>query len=434
MNSHERKPDPDRTLMWLLAALLFLRLAMVIAYPAIARFMPAWQWSNNDGYDRIAVNWVTTGTFALEAGTPTAARLPLYPALIALCRLAAGTAFPTLVMLVQAVLSTLTGYALFRMTEGLFGRRPAVVAFLLFMFHPQANNFVFRCATETLFVFLVMMLLHNAVLFVRGNRRVDLLLAAAWLGLSLLTRQTLAPLALLSVPPVLLWAVLSRRNLRRTLVSIGLTAVTVAVILAPWLARNYARSGRVPVLQTWIGQPLYQGVTVSQRLPEFLRREKTLTELDQDALAVIREQTRDFLQSSATEKRPVAREIEADRYARRVARQAMLEKPGTTAMRALRNLVLAPVLQMTWRSTAVLMLWNWPLLLVSLTGAAWCFRRRRNAFLEALPVTIVFLYLLTVHALTWPQARYVLPGLLSFSAFAGLCLEGRKGFGRRAQD
>lgn len=415
----------DRMLKRLLAALLLLRLAMVAGYPLLVRVMPSWAWSNNDGYDTIALNWVTTGTFALETGIPTAARLPLYPLLIAACVAVAGAAFPALVMLLQAFLSTLTGYVLFRMAEGLFGRRPAFVALLLFTLHPQANNFVFRCATETLFVFLVMMLLHHAVRFVRHNRRADLLLASVWLGLSLLTRQTLAPLALAAVPLLVLRAFVRRREVGRSLLNAALALATVALVLTPWVTRNYARSGHAPVLQTWVGQPSFQGLAVSRRLPEFFRREKTLTDLDQDALVAIRRRACDALETAATDDRPIAREIEADRFARRAARDEVLKDPGGTAMRVLRNLLFAPVLQMTWRSTAVLMLWNWPMLLASLAGATVCFVRRRDAFFQALPVTVVFVYLLAAHALVWPQARYVLPGLLPLLSFAGFCLDGR---------
>lgn len=65
-----------------------------------------------------------------------------------------------MVMIVQALLSTAAGYLLFRMTENLFGRASAVAVMILYIFHPQASNFVFRCATETLFAFLVMLLLY----------------------------------------------------------------------------------------------------------------------------------------------------------------------------------------------------------------------------------------------------------------------------------
>lgn len=109
-----------------------------------------------------------------------------------------------------------------------------------------------------------------------------------------------------------------------------------------------------------------------------------------------------------------------DRYARRVVRADFLSNPASFFGLALRNLILAPVLQMTWMSTFILMLWNWPLLLMSSVGAVWCLCRQPKVFLHALPVVVLFCYVLGVHAVVWPQARYIMPAILPLSAFAGL--------------
>ena len=87
---------------------------------------------------------------------------------------------------------------------------------------------------------------------------------------------------------------------------------------------------------------------------------------------------------------------------------------------------------MTWKSTRVLMLWNWPLLVFGLAGVVACARRNPRVLLEASPVWIAFGYLLVAHAAAWPQARYVLPGLVPFMAFSALGLEaGVSALGRR---
>lgn len=412
----------DKILLILLALLFLIRLAMVAGYPVFVKLMPTWTWLNNDGYDTIAINWVTTGTFALEKGVPTATRLPLYPCMIAACYMAAGKAFPLIVMLIQAIFSTATGYMLFRMTEDLFGRQSAIITLSLFIMHPQVNNFIFRCATETLFIFIIMAFLRGIVRYLQAKERKDLIWSAVWLGLSLLLRQTLAPLIVLCLILFLLWSVVRHRITRIAFRRFSIALAIVALILAPWISRNYARTGRVPVLQTWVGQPLFQGTYVSQHLADFLRREKTLTDLDQEALSIIRNKTSTHLSGCPPKSRPIEREIIADRYARRLAYARLMENPWSSFCRVLRNLIFAPVLQMTWKSTFVLMLWNWPLLLLSLTGSVWCFRRQRTAFLRAMPITIIFCYLLILHAMVWPQARYILPGLVPFSAFAGFGL------------
>lgn len=413
----------DRTMFVVLSVLLVVRLAMVALYPFLCKVMPEWAWSNNDGYDAIAINWVRTGTFSLQPGIPTASRLPLYPALIAACYAIGGVRFPLVVMVIQAFLSTATGYLLFRMTRTLFGRAAAIAATVLFVLHPQANNFVFRCATETLFAFLVMALLYSVVQYVQTRRPAALYRAAVWLALSLLTRQTLAPLAAGCAPFLLLWSVSGRPRLRPNPRHVAAAIAVAALILTPWIVRNYAQSGYAPILQTWVGQPLFQGTYVSRHLSKFLRGEQTVSDLDMNALSVLREKTDEFLsEQSLHDSRPIAREVLADRYARTLVRTELRADPGRFLGLVLRNLVLAPVLQMTWKSTILLMVWNWPLLIVASVGAVWCFCTQRKVFLSALPVSVLFCYVLGVHAVVWPQARYIMPVLVPFSAFAGMAL------------
>lgn len=99
-----------------------------------------------------------------------------------------------------------------------------------------------------------------------------------------------------------------------------------------------------------------------------------------------------------------------------------MANPVYYAGAGLRNMILAPVLQMTWKSTVILMLWNWPLLIVASLGSILCFFRHRDRFIQALPLVVLFFYMLGIHAIVWPQARYILPGLLPFTAFAGLII------------
>ncbi len=413
----------DRMVVIVLALLLVVRLSMVAAYPWLTRMMPEWAWSNNDGYDAIAVNWVGTGTYALHSGVPTASRLPAYPLLIAAAYVAGGALYPLVVMIVQALLSTATGVLLFRMTNDLFGRVAAIATTLLFILHPQANIFVFRCATETLFSFLVMALLFSAVRYVQAPRLSSLAWASMWFGVSLLTRQTLAPWAAVCVPLLLLWPSAGRSGFRVRWRHTAVAVVVAVLILTPWTARNFVRSGYAPVLQTWVGQPLFQGMHVSFHLREFLRGDRTITELDMEALSLIRKNTaRDLRGHGVPDRRPIAREVVADRHARRLAREEAQSDPLRFIGCSLRNVFLAPVLQMTWRSTIILMLWNWPLLILAGWGAIGCVCRSPGVFRQALPVVVLFVYTLGVHAMIWPQARYILPALLPFSAFAGLAV------------
>ncbi len=410
----------DKVMWALLTVLLIFRVTMILAYPLIIKVMPMWEWTNNDGYEDIAVNWIEQGVFALQEDCPTASRLPLYPGLIAACYAVVGF-HPVSVMLLQVLLSVATGFMLYGLAKNVFDRRTAVISLLLFILHPQVNNFVFRCATETVFVFLTMGLLYFTVRYLQTEKRKDLLLVAVFLGLSLLTRQTFMYLALLSIPVIVIFRV-RKQGIVRISGHMGLAVATVVLIVTPWLARNYALSGHFPVLQTWVGQPLFQGTYVSMHMSEFLQGNKTISELDQDALGLINAKTDAYLSESMMDHRPVAREVMADQHARHLAYQGLMEDPISSIQMAMINLFLAPVLQMTWKSTAMLMIWNWPLLLVCCVGVCLSFFKKRKAFFGALPVVIVFGYLLSLHAIVWPQARYILPGLIPFTIFAGYAL------------
>lgn len=411
-------PLTDPLSRLLLLALIVVRFAMVAAYPVLSRAMPEWQWSNSDGYDLLAINWVSTGTFGFTADTPTALRLPLYPALIAACYWLFGAHYLYAVITLQAILSILTGHLLYRMTVDLLGRTPALVSLSLFIVNPQANNFVFRCATETLFTFLCIAGLRYLIAYFDSRNETTLLIAAACAGLSLLVRQTLAPLIAVALCVSLFSAATTRRRFR----PIALPLLIIGTVVSPWVIRNYALSGDFPVLQTWVGAPMFQGITVSERLiDKFFRGDQTVSELDAQALEEFDALAAPAL-AAPPNSPPIAREAIADKYARRLALSRLLHDPMASALRILRNLVITPVLQMTWRSTTILMLWNWPLLALSMTGALYCFRWRPDTFRKALPASFLFGYLLLAHALVWPQARYVMPGLLSFSLFAGAWL------------
>lgn len=413
----------DRTILLLMGVLFAVRFSAVLGYPFLVSIKPEWTWSNNDGYDAIALNLVRYGTFGLAPDVPTASRLPLYPLLIAACYVLAGTSYPSAVMIVQAFLSCVTGYLMYRTALNLLGRSAGIAVLFLFVLHPQSSNFVFRCSTETLFVFLVMAFLSAAVNYIQKRTMRALVQASLWMGLSLLTRQTLAPLAVICLIVLALWAFFSPTSARAKLGHAFIAGVIVAAMLSPWIIRNYEKSGRVPVLQTWVGQPLYQGVYVSQNLSKFINGERTIAQLDAEALSLVVRKTQKYIRENRDNLRgPIEREVVADRYARKLARAEIGRDPARSIFLILRNLALAPVLQMTWKSTGVLMIWNWSLLILSFWGAILLFRRDRVRFIHATPLIVMFLYLLTIHAVVWPQARYVMPGLLPFSIFAGLTI------------
>lgn len=246
-------------------------------------------------------------------------------------------------------------------------------------------------------------------------------MAGAVLGLALLTRPTpfLLPLAL---APVLVgqWR-RDRRPPRARLHLAGAACLAIALLL-PWLARNAALGAGFPTLDTWRGRALFHGAHVTAKLDRFLSGRSTLTELDDEAGRIYTAWLGAYRHTAPAALAPLARERWESDMGARLGAWAMAESPWRTAARTARNVLLAPFLQMTLRSTAALAAFNGPLLLLAFAGLWLVVRSAPGGFWGLAPVVITLLYFWLLHALVWPQARYVLPGLLPFTIFAGHAL------------
>jgi len=413
-----------RLLVLLIVLLLAVRLVVVwIVYPYAAAHKPEWRWSNNDGYDRIALNWVETGVYGLEQGVPTAQRLPLYPAYLAACCMLAGRGYAELAMIGQVAMSVMTGLYLYRLGARLFTRRVAALALLVFILHLQVNNFVFRCATETLFILLTVGFVYHTTVLRSAMQWRDAWLAGFYSGLAMLTRSTLW-LLLLIVPVVFLVDAMRHRRGRMDITRVVLVLLLPVIIQMPWLMRNARQSGMFPVYHTWVGHPFYQGSYVVSNIGSFLQRRISVADLDQAGLLELRE-SREYGQCMRESEgmRPVAREVLADRCAREMAIRRVSGYGWRLIPLAVTGMLAAPALQMTWTSTLVLAVVNFPLIAAGLAGALLLWKRNPGTLGAGWIVLATFAYGWVVHAAVWPQARYVLPMLVPFLVYAGYCLD-----------
>jgi hypothetical protein len=414
-------PPVNRGLLILLAALAGIRiLTAAVLWPALRSPDHPWAWTNNDGYDRIAETWIESGVFGERPGAPTAARTPAYPAMLAAARLlSGGRDSQPLATAMQILLSVATGWMVHRTACLFFSEAAARTALGLFILHPLAGLLAVRCATETLFLFLVAGTVFHTARLQREARPRDAWAAAAFLGVALLTRPTpfLLPLAL--APALVLQWRRDRRG-RRAWLHLARAACLTLAMLAPWLARNAALGAGFPTLDTWRGRSLFHGVLVSAGLDRHPVWRTSASVLDAEA-------GRTFAQwlcafgafAPGHAAPPLARERWESDLGTYLATGILLESMPRTAARTARNAALAPFLQMTPRSTLALALYHGPLLLLAFAGLGVALRSSPGGLLSLWPVVGTFLYFWLLHALVWPQARYVLPGLLPFTIFAG---------------
>ncbi len=167
-------------------------------------------------------------------------RPPLYPAFLAgLFSIAGSGRFA--IGVVQALLCAVTGAFLYTLTRRLFARRSiALLAVLGASVYVELVTVSRMYLTETLFITFLVGAFTLLYQLTRAPRLRTAFFAGLLCILAALTREVLIHYVLLAVP---VWCALAL-GWRRALRVVPVFLVGVLLLLTPWVARNYAVSGR----------------------------------------------------------------------------------------------------------------------------------------------------------------------------------------------
>ncbi|MFN8177398.1 MAG: glycosyltransferase family 39 protein [bacterium] len=192
------------------------------------------------------------GSRVAGGAAPVPWRAPGYQWLVALgLHLGGGSAGGVRVL--QALLSVLTTWVVWRTGRRLFGERAAFAAAAFVAFYPPLVAFSHLLWTETLYVALLVAAFDRALAADQTEGRGAALASGALFGAASLVRST--GLVLLAV--TLGWWLVRRG--RRGLVAAALLAATAAAVVVPWSLHASARSGRLVVVDTNAGFNLWSG-------------------------------------------------------------------------------------------------------------------------------------------------------------------------------
>ncbi|HEV8609931.1 MAG TPA: glycosyltransferase family 39 protein [Thermoanaerobaculia bacterium] len=220
-----------------------LRLLFVFRFPAVTP----------DGrlYRSIAETWARFGVYGTDPGSPSALRMPGYPAFLAGIHLLFGSIRPTTVFLVQTVVDLATCVVVGMLAATLFDKRVGRTAFVLALLCPFTANYVSLLLTESLAIFTTALAL---LLAFRARARLgekfplgELVGAGAATGLGILIRPDGAVLL-----PVLAFALSTPGRgvgWKRTFGAVAIVSAVALGFLAPWAARNALTLDRFQVLQ-----------------------------------------------------------------------------------------------------------------------------------------------------------------------------------------
>ena len=236
------------------------RAGALLTFSNILAFERSGAIHGSSAYDTYAQNLLATSTYGTEAGTPDAMIPPVYSYVLAFVYGSVGRGYLQ-VGIAHILLDIASMLMLFHICKRMFpdGKRIAVLTMLLFALYPYLVFHNLTLIDTPLFIFW----LHLFVLLMimlREQKRLDrrgwllALAGGAVLGMAMLTRPILSPLALFLVP----WF-MARRGFAQTLGRLLPVALVSALVLAPWMVRNYMLLDAFVPMTTTSGANFWQG-------------------------------------------------------------------------------------------------------------------------------------------------------------------------------
>ena len=215
-----------------------------LAYDELARSIV-----KGDGYV-LQRGWVIT-----QPGQPTAYGGALYPLFVAIVYGVTGNLFPAVVA-VQILLSVWAVAGLARIGATVGGNRTAVATAWLAAVHPGLAMAPSLLMTEALSIPIVVGVVVTALRWLSSKTRTWAVATGLFVGTAFLVRS---PLGLMgaTVATVVVLLLARRQGAARALQQISIAAVSAAVVMAPWTARNWVQYHRFLPLDTKSGVNLW---------------------------------------------------------------------------------------------------------------------------------------------------------------------------------
>lgn len=291
-------------LVWILVAAALLRLG------ALALLEPP-HLHGDEGYYIQAARQLASGN-----GFPGSQRPPGFPAVVAAVFAVVGKNF-TAARFLQIAISLAAIPLVFGLVRPRHGARAALLSSAVVAFHPTLVHYSILLWAEPLATTLLLLVLWLLDRFDRAGDELSLAAAGVALGAAVLVREMVVYFAAV----VAAWAALRppARPLSGTRRA-AVVALSVAIIVLPWSARNWALHGRFVLVSTTRWMP----VVLGNILPA-----GGVSLLDADA------EGHDWF---LPRYRASGNEIEREEFARRVALEAIArEQPWWLAKKIVRN-------------------------------------------------------------------------------------------------
>jgi 4-amino-4-deoxy-L-arabinose transferase-like glycosyltransferase len=410
----EQLTPAGRSLLVLYAVALGVRVAFLVALYALPAFFDPSEIT--DGWDRVARNLLEHGMLAWspDPTSPTMTRTPVYPAFLTGLMLATGGNLLLVRILYLAADAALAVLVVLLAVRVACSRAEALAAGYLYAVCLLPAWHIAKLSPDA---FLGLVLTTALLLFLRhvydagrhGVRRTMVVVSGLALGIALLTKKTI----LLVAPLWIVVAVAGSRFRRRTLVAAVAYLLAAAVVVAPWLYRNYRLAGRPAPIQTLAWTVYWYGDFVDANVDSL-----GTDSFYQRAFDYVAGLAGDGLRRPAYEL-TVAQDLAREERLRRLAMRQIREHPGRVAAKSARNIVRYWYLTETGRLTRYTKVAGAALFVLFATGVALLARRRRLDGAAVLLAVTVLCFNVS-YAAFFSILRYLVPVTPLVCVFAGV--------------
>jgi hypothetical protein len=389
----------------LFIALIALNCAMVlILIPSVSRHLGG---SYNvsvyaDGYDQLASNLAEGHGYRFFPDTArTLLREPGYPIILAVIFRVFGRRF-TLVQLTNIALAIGTAYLMTRIARTISASRVVALGSpLLFLCHPETLVAESRGGVEILFGLLLILYMVTAYRAIRTGKLWDYLVSGATLGLTVVVRSTpiLFPIALL------VYLLFVERRKTAAFRNVGAMVIAMAVVLSPWIARNYLLTSRFVPTASVLGVSAQAGLYLSMH--PTIGNAKIDTEAFVERNRLARELGYHFKPGYYQYFYSSADEVAFSNYLFRRVLEEYKKRPLLFWQTIGCNLVNFWCAGKTWSAVAVDAVIQFPLVILAVAGVVACIKNGRLGAVG--PMTVLIIYVVAVSLPILAQARYAAP-------------------------
>jgi 4-amino-4-deoxy-L-arabinose transferase-like glycosyltransferase len=246
---------------------------LTLVVRVVAFYAPTPWGASADEWDHIAANlaqgrgyvsnwpktYISPSALGIAPGSlpyaPTASRVPVPVLYFALIFRLFGVGYPFPLVAGQWLLEVLTGILLLFIALEVFGdKRVAILSAVAWAFYIPELWMANSRYSEPITALLVACLVYALLLALRTKALWRFAIAGLIWGLAVLTRPALVILPAFLLP---VWFVLLRRNLRFALLAGTVVVLLGALVISPWVYRNYTLYGEF-VLSTLGGQNTFR--------------------------------------------------------------------------------------------------------------------------------------------------------------------------------